>query len=94
MTRKSLYVYLHECAHFHLDHGSSRKPSHLKEYEAEQWAHDRMREAGIPVPREMTNGARSYVAFKIRQAQERGAKRIDKKAAAFARIRRDGKNYP
>ena len=52
-TRKALYIFLHECAHFAL-HGSRRKPRHVEELEAEQWAHARMREAGMLVPRVMT----------------------------------------
>lgn len=83
VTRKSLYIYLHECAHFHL-HANSRKPRHVEEYEAEQWAHQKMREAGIAVPRSMTKRAKEYVVRKIDQALKRGAKKIDKKAAAFA----------
>src|SRR5271165_5880942 len=46
-TRKALYIFLHECAHFVL-HGSCHKPSYVKEKE-EQWAHAKMREAGMPV---------------------------------------------
>ena len=56
-TRKALYIFLHECAHFVL-HGSGHKPSYVKEKEApEQWAHAKMREAGMPVPRAMTRRA-------------------------------------
>lgn len=88
-TRKSLCIFLHECAHFHLGHceRNCRTPKHVREYEAEHWAHEAMREAGIPVPRSMTESARRYVAYKIMQASRRGAKRIDPAAAKFARVR-------
>jgi hypothetical protein len=88
VTRKSLYIWLHECAHAHLHHGpdGSRKKRHVEEFEAEQWAHAKMREHGIPVPRTMTIRAKKYVARKIAQAQRHGAKSIDPKAAAFAQF--------
>ena len=89
-TRKSLYIFLHECAHAHL-HGGSKgdgkrsTPRHVEEMEAEQWAHARMREAGVPVPREMTRRAKAYVGWKIKQAVARGAKKIDPRARKFAK---------
>ena len=61
-----------------------RKPRHVEEYEAERWAFDRMREAGIPVPRKSLRRAKSYVAYKIRQARRRGAKAVDRKAQRWA----------
>ena len=53
ITRRALYVYLHECAHFVLHAGDNdgKHPCYVEEYEAEQWAHKVMRVAGIPVPR-------------------------------------------
>ena len=47
ITRRALYVYLHECAHFVL-HADGKRPRYVEEYEAEQWAHKVMRVAGIP----------------------------------------------
>jgi hypothetical protein len=88
VTRKSLYIYLHECAHFWL-HSAGSKPRHVEEHEAEMWAHRKMREAGIRVPRSMTKRAKSYVAFKIRQALRRGAKKIDRHALVFSGIGRE-----
>ena len=73
------------CAHAHLPADGLR---HVEEMEAEQWAHARMREAGVPVPRAMTNRAKRYVARKIEQATVRGAKTIDPKAVAYAKPRR------
>ena len=84
VTRKSLYIFLHECAHAHLHSPDSRKPRHVEEMEAEQWAHAKMREHGIAVPRSMTVRAKNYVARKIRQALRRGAKKIDPAAIRFA----------
>jgi hypothetical protein len=89
-TRKALYIFLHECAHAHLHRNGSRGrvPRHVEELEAEQWAHARMREAGIRVPRAMTKRAKRYVARKIKQAIARGAKHIDPQARRFARSAR------
>lgn len=83
-TRKALYIFLHECAHFALHHVGRAKPVHLIEYEAETWAHERMRAYGIPVPRKMTQRAKQYVARKIEKARRRGAKSIDAKAMKYA----------
>lgn len=84
VTRRALHIFLHECAHIVLGHVGdkinpkpSRKPRYIEEFEAEQWAFDRMREAGIPVPRRSLIRAKGYVALKIRQAKRRGAKSID-----------------
>jgi hypothetical protein len=61
-----------------------RKPRHVEEYEAEQWAFARMRESGIPIPRKSLRRAKSYVAYKIRQARRRGAKAVDGEAQRWA----------
>ena len=61
-----------------------RKPRHVEEYEAEQWAFARMRESGIPIPRKSLRRAKSYVAYKIRQARRRGAKAVDREAQRWA----------
>lgn len=92
VTRRALHIFLHECAHIVLGHvgtktspKQSKKPRHVEEFEAEQWAFDRMREAGISVPRKSLRRAKGYVAFKIRQALRRGAKTIDHDAQRWAR---------
>lgn len=87
VTRRALYVYLHECAHIRLKH-NHLLPIHVEEYQAEQWAHRTMRAAGIPVPRKETARARRYVAEKIQAALDNGAKHIHPQAAAFARRNR------
>jgi hypothetical protein len=84
-TRKSLYIFLHECAHAHLHTHNGNTPRHVEEMEAEKWAHAKMREHGISVPRLMTKRAKQYVARKIRQAERHGAKTINAEARAFAR---------
>jgi hypothetical protein len=84
VTRKSLYIFLHECAHAHL-HVDRRPKAHVREMEAEKWAHEKMRENGVPVPRQMTHRAKRYVARKIRQAIRSGAKKIDGEAARYAK---------
>lgn len=83
-TRKQLYILAHECAHIALDH-VNRKPRHVEELEAEQWAHAALRRHGVPVPRSMTRRAHAYVGHKINQAKRRGAKRIDPAAAAYSK---------
>jgi hypothetical protein len=84
-TAKSLYVFLHECAHAYLHTGSARNGKrHVQEMEAELWAHDKMAKHGIPVPPEITERARRYVAWKIMQAERRGGKNIDPRAVEFA----------
>ena len=82
-TRKSLYIFLHECAHFAVHADGKRRKRYIEEMEAEQWAHERMRAAGISVPRSITRRAKSYVRQKMMQAFERGAKSFDSKALKF-----------
>jgi hypothetical protein len=83
-TRKALYIWLHECAHA-VRHHNNRKPPEVEEYEAEQWAHAKMRAHGVPVPRAMTQRAKRHVAHEIRTAKLAGAKRIDAKARRFSK---------
>jgi hypothetical protein len=85
-SRKQLYILAHECAHIALRHSEARTPRHVQEMEAEKWAHAALRRHGVAVPRAMTELAKRYVQWKIEQAKRRGAKRIDKEAAAFARM--------
>ena len=85
VTRKSLYIFLHECAHFALHSDGKRRKRYLEEMEAEQWAHQKMRESEIPVPRSMTTRAKNYVRRKVRQAKSRGAKKVPYKVLNFIR---------
>lgn len=83
-TRKQLYILAHEVGHVALGHKPSQ-PRHLKEAEAEQWAHAALRRHGVAVPRIMTQRAKKHVAHKIEQAERRGAKHIAPKARRFAK---------
>ena len=85
VTRKALYIFLHECAHFVL--GLIAKHRYLEEMECEKWAHARMREAGLLVPRTMTKRAKEYVRYKIIQAANRGCKKFDQGALKFAGLK-------
>lgn len=86
VTRRALHIFLHECGHAHL-HGPSKKHVrvHVREMEAEQFAFDKMREAGVAIPDKSRARAKSYVRRKIKQAVRCGAKKIDPRATAFAR---------
>jgi len=90
VTRKSLYIFLHECAHAQLHQPIyaeskstyKRIPKHVIELEAEQWAHAKMREHDVAVPKDMTKRAKEYVGRKIRQAGRRA--KINPAARRFA----------
>jgi hypothetical protein len=84
-TPKSLYVWLHECAHAYLHTGSGKYGKvYIKELEAELWARVRMGEAGVPVPPEMIESGKRYIAYKIVKAERRGGKNFDPRAIEFA----------
>jgi hypothetical protein len=86
ITRKAVWIFLHECAHAHLhaDLKGTRKLRHVEEFEAETWALAKMREHGIAVPRVVMRRARAHVARSITKAERRGAERIDGEARKFA----------
>jgi hypothetical protein len=84
VTARALYVFLHECAHAHLHDHSGKVPRHVEEMEAVQWAYAKMKKHGIPVPPSIVEREQRYVAWKIVQAERRGAKRIDDRAREFA----------
>jgi hypothetical protein len=91
-TRKTLYVFLHECAHFELHANGKRKKEYIKEMEAERWAHAKMRAFGIPVPKEMTRSAKSYVRRHIREELAQGVKKFDAEAIKYTnpKLNQDG----
>lgn len=63
ITRRQLYVLAHECAHVVL-HGRSEtwdKPGHVKEHEAETYAHRAFQRYGLEVPPKSARWARDYV---------------------------------
>ncbi len=82
VTRKSLYIYLHECAHIMLDHRGQRR-SFQQEAEAERWAQRAMREEGLAVPRAMLKRAKEYVARKKRHGDN-----VSKGLKARAKLRK------
>jgi hypothetical protein len=84
VTRKALYVFLHECAHAHL-HRDGGKARHVEEMEAERWAHERMRKNGVAVPRSQTKRTKQYVASQIGRDVAGGALTIDPQARRYAR---------
>ena len=59
--------------------------------EVEQWAHARMRAAGIPVPRVMTRRAKAYVRRKMRQAVVRGATKFPAEVLRFTGSKQVGR---
>lgn len=89
-TREKLYVNLHERGHLLLGHfgrywtrspflkkrytRAREKHEHQYEYEAEMFAHKKMRENGIQVPRKMTLNAKLYIQSCIASDQKRGIK--------------------
>jgi hypothetical protein len=86
-TRITLFYFLHELGHIGLRHWNGNgKTRHREEYEAEMFAIDTMTALSIPVPRKEVLRAKGYVAWKIQQAVRRGAKRIDRDAARWARV--------
>lgn len=87
-TRKQLYILAHECAHVILGHIYGKKPRHLEEVEAEEWAHAALRRHGVPVPRSMTLRSKWHIQNKIHQALRSGAKEIAPRAKAYIRGKR------
>lgn len=86
VTRKAIYIFLHECGHAHLHRTGARpkRPRYVEEFEAEQFAHAAMRAEGIAIPREMTERAKRYVSRKIDQAFARGGFRFRDDIAIWA----------
>ena len=83
-TPDQLYILAHECGHVAHGHFLAKLPKHVKELQAEQWAHATLGRHGVAVPPRQTERAKLYVARKIVQAQRRGAKNFNPDALAFA----------
>src|SRR5262245_5726684 len=68
-----LYTLAHECGHIFLHNSGSGYwlPGHIKEFEAESYAHQAFREHGMTVPRKLSKWGRNYVASWI--AKDRAA---------------------
>jgi hypothetical protein len=80
-----LYTLAHECGHIFLHNSGPgyALPSHVKEFEAESYAHQAFREHGMNVPRRLSNWGRQYVASCI--DKDRAANiQIDPRAIAYA----------
>lgn len=79
-TREGLYMFLHECAHFILNHWyidpDTREylPEYLYEYEAEMFAHAVMRMEGIKVPKKMSVAAKKYISELAKKREANGGK--------------------
>ena len=72
LTRKSLYVACHQLSHVLGNvymKGKSKRD--LIEFRAEKFAHKKMKELGISVPREMTERATKLVGRKIGRPKKR-----------------------
>jgi hypothetical protein len=87
ITRRALHIFLHECAHFTLHDGlkQGERPRYVEEFEADQWAIAKMREAGIPVPRSVITRAKEHVAHKLERVKRKKGRRLNPKLLAFAR---------
>lgn len=89
VTRRQLYVLAHECGHIVL-HGSASaqaKPGHVKEHEAEVYAHRAFKRYGLDVPDQSAQWARAYVGQWITKDRNNGIA-ICPMAVAFADWRR------
>jgi hypothetical protein len=87
-TPEDLYLLAHECAHVALRH-DHQKPRHVREYEAEMWAHAALQRHGVAIPEGSTAEAMLNVFFAISDADERGqfghrAKRLSAEAAEWS----------
>jgi hypothetical protein len=88
-TRRQLYILALECGHIAL-HSTPRtgsKPRHIKEHEAESYAHRALTAHGLEVPEQSTCGARWWVAQCVEQDRAKGIS-ICPMAEAFAMGRR------
>jgi hypothetical protein len=87
-TPEDLYYVAHECAHVALRH-DHQKPLHVREYEAEKWAHEALQTHGVAIPEHTSVDATLNVFFAISDADERGqfgrrAKRLSAEAAEWS----------
>jgi len=80
-----LYTLAHECGHIFLHNSAPgyALPGHVKEFEAETYAHQAFREHGMTLPRRLSSWGRTYVASWI--DKDRAANiPIDPRAIAYA----------
>jgi hypothetical protein len=89
-TRRQLYVLAHECAHvlLHSTPSAAIMPGHMKEHEAEVYAHRAFKRYGLEVPEKSSRWARAYVGQWIMKDKKAGLA-ICLMAMEFAVGRRD-----
>lgn len=85
ITRRQLYVLAHECGHIVLHNTPAKwsKPGHVKELEAEIYAHRTFQRYGLEVPARSSQWARQYVGQWIMRDKAEGIP-IAREAAEFA----------
>ena len=89
ITRRQLYVLAHECGHIvlHSSAAAWNKPGHIKEHEAETYAHRAFERYGLEVPEKSAQWARAYVGQWIMKDRAAGIS-VCPMADAFASGRR------
>jgi len=85
ITRRQLYVLAHECGHIvlHSSAATWNKPGHIKEHEAETYAHRAFKRYGLEVPEKSAQWARTYVGQWIMKDRAAGIS-VCPMAEAFA----------
>ena len=84
-----LYTLAHECGHIFLHNSGPgyTLPGHIKEFEAESYAHQAFREHGMTLPRKLSSWGRNYVGSWIEKDRAANIP-IDPRAIAYAAGRR------
>src|SRR5262249_2132373 len=84
-----LYTLAHECGHIFLHNSGAgyTLPGHVKEFEAESYAHQAFREHGMTLPCKLSKWRRTYVAPGIEKDRAANIP-IDPRAMAYATGRR------
>jgi len=70
----SLFVFLHECGHVRLGHGTVPRPRHQEEYEAEKFAIHAMKVEGLSISPGVLNHAKINVWNRIAEDEAKGIK--------------------
>lgn len=81
-----LYTVAHECGHIFLQRREPglSLPSHVKEMEADSYAHQAFREHGMTVPHDLSEWGREYVGTWLERDRAAG-RMIDPQVAAYVR---------
>src|SRR6516164_8606604 len=84
-----LYTLAHECGHIFLHNSGPgyTLPGHIKEFEAESYAHQAFREHGMALPRKLSKWGRTHVGSWIEKDRAANIP-IDPRAIAYATGRR------